>query len=79
MKAFPNPATDVLSITGLNADEAAATVVIMDVAGRVASIVASNGQTTQQLDVATLPQGVYFIELHDNQDQVIGRTRFVKQ
>jgi serine protease len=79
MKAFPNPATDVLSITGLNADVAAATVVIMDVAGRVASIVASNGQTTQQLDVATLPQGVYLIELNDNQDQVIGRTRFVKQ
>jgi len=79
MEAFPIPASDILNIRGLDYDKDAANVVMMDAAGRVVSTVSSNGQITQRLDISNLAQGVYFIELHDTQAQVIGRTPFVKQ
>jgi len=79
MEAFPIPATNILSIRTLNLDKAAANVVIMDASGRVVSTIPSNGQTTQQLEVSQLAEGVYLVELHDKETQIIGRTRFVKQ
>lgn len=79
MEAFPIPATNSLTIKSLNADNAASNILIMDAAGRIVSSISSNTQTTQRLDVSNLAQGIYMIELHNKQAQIVGRTRFVKQ
>lgn len=79
MQVFPVPASDILTIKTLNRNAAATNVVMMDASGRIVSNTPSNGQLTQRLDVISLAQGVYMIELRNNQQQVVGRTRFVKQ
>lgn len=79
MEAFPIPATNILNITGFDSDNVASNVVIIDASGRVASTTPFVGQATQRLDISSLSQGVYLIELHDKQNQIVGRMRFVKQ
>jgi len=79
MEAFPIPALDFLTIKTLDRNISVTNLIMMDASGRIVSSTPSNGQTIQRLDVTNLAQGVYVIELHDNQARVVGRTRFVKQ
>jgi len=79
MEVFPVPTSDILTIRILDSNNAASNISVMDASGRVVSTIVSNGQTAQRLDVSSLSQGIYVIELRDNQRSIIGRARFVKQ
>jgi PKD-like domain/Secretion system C-terminal sorting domain/HYR domain/Putative metal-binding motif len=63
LSAYPNPATDVVTVSfNTKADY---TLNIVDVTGRIVSSVANtaNGSTTEKLDVSQLQSGVYMIVL----------------
>jgi hypothetical protein len=60
---YPNPASDVLSLTGLSGIENAKTV-LYDLQGRIVlSQAFQNPGSTKQLDVSALESGVYFVKV----------------
>ncbi|MCF8464977.1 MAG: S8 family serine peptidase [Flavobacteriales bacterium] len=79
MEVFPVPTADLLNIRMLENNKNESNILLIDASGRVVSSMVANGQTTQQLDVSNLAQGVYVIELLDRQRSIVGRARFVKQ
>ena len=79
MEVFPVPTADILNVRILDNNNAVNNISVMDASGRLVSTIASNGQNAQRLDVSSLSQGIYVIELRNNQRSIIGRARFVKQ
>ena len=73
-KIYPNPATDYLYIE--LADNSVNRVYVYDAAGKLVTGAAVNGKTIK-INTATLPRGLYFLELKG--DKKTASTRFVKQ
>ena len=76
LSVFPNPATSVLNIKWANW-EAQNTIIISDITGREmlrSNVATNNAQTgTQQIDVTTLPAGIYLVKINGS-----GVKKFVK-
>ena len=68
---FPNPAKDIISVKGENISS----VTIMDINGRVVKTV-NNLSLETTIDISTLTQGVYFVEIKNN--NTTKTTRLVK-
>ncbi len=72
---FPNPAQDVLSITVSN-DVKEATVEIFNTNGQAQMRNVLNGN---QLNISELAAGLYFIQISDENGQVISREKLIKK
>ena len=74
LKLFPNPVSSVLNIetTGKSAHDQLS---VMNLSGRVVLTCSTTGTKTQ-LDISSLPGGVYFVRLINNKTVETGK--FVK-
>lgn len=63
LNVFPNPATD--HVTVQTGDRAATSIRLLDITGRVLSETLLNGANTLVLGTATLPAGVYRVQMLD--------------
>lgn len=72
VKAFPNPTSNTLNIV---ANLENATVLVYDLAGRVAAT-ANNFSNNIALDITSLSNGTYFINLLNEQGAIVGKTKF---
>jgi len=73
IRAYPNPATDVLTIENTSG----ATLVISNVEGKIISETTSIG--TESLDVSNFGSGVYFVSVESHENNSITTIRFVKK
>jgi serine protease len=78
LELFPNPASDVLQITLLNANQPANRIAIVDMQGRVVYTKMLDLVSNHKLDISTLSAGVYMVELGNSQGESV-RARFVKK
>ncbi len=78
LEVFPNPASEVLQVTLLNANQPANRIAIVDMQGRVVLTKMLNLVSNHKLDISTLSAGVYMVELGNNQGESV-RARFVKK
>jgi hypothetical protein len=69
---YPNPASDLLYINGLNNESA--TVTIFDVSGK---IVINQSLTNNTIDVSSLPKGIYILRVTTVES--VHTSRFVKK
>jgi len=72
VKAFPNPASSTLNIAAALEN---ATVNVFDLAGRVVAT-ANNFSKNVALDITSLSNGTYFINLMNEQGAIVGKTKF---
>ncbi|MBI5648762.1 MAG: M20/M25/M40 family metallo-hydrolase [Ignavibacteriae bacterium] len=67
LAAYPNPASDLLTITAATPDEQPMTLTLYDALGRTAAAVPprrlDGGLATERLNVSTLPAGMYLLTL----------------
>lgn len=70
---FPNPATDVLTVSGLTGN---ATLTVVDVNGKVI-FTAQENNATAEISLVNVESGVYFITIAS--DKVNGTKRFIKK
>lgn len=63
-RIYPNPSNDILTID-LRADSRIEQIEIVDNAGKLVSLKQINSETSHQLDVSGLPNGLYFIRLRN--------------
>lgn len=76
MKVFPNPTRGELTIENLTS---AAYITITDNQGKQVSVVQTNQENRQQLDVSGLNSGIYFITTQGADGSTIDSARFVKK
>ncbi|MCO6487203.1 MAG: PKD domain-containing protein [Phaeodactylibacter sp.] len=84
VRVFPNPVSDMatLSARGLPAGVRAAELVLYDALGREMlrqGVGVRNGEVLQQLDLASMPSGVYFWVLRAVSGEALGAGRLVKR
>lgn len=72
VKAFPNPTSSILNIA---ANLENSTVNVFDLAGRVVAT-ANNFNKNVALDITSLSNGTYFINLLNEQGAIVGKTKF---
>ncbi len=72
VKAFPNPTASTLNIAAALEN---ATVNVFDLAGRVVAT-ANNFSRNIALDITSLSNGTYFINLMNEQGAIVGKTKF---
>jgi hypothetical protein len=78
LKVFPNPATDVLRIQNPCIDcSGNMQVNITDINGRVVASHSANSRDLLELDIASLPKGMYIIDLHEG-ERMLGVSKFAK-
>ncbi len=75
VKVYPNPASDYLIIE--NPDNELAIARITNAYGQLVKTVSL--QRNQKIEVQDLANGFYFIQFQNEENQVIGTTRFIKQ
>ncbi|MFZ1610038.1 MAG: DUF4331 family protein [Chitinophagales bacterium] len=78
-EVFPNPAKDVLQIT--YAMQGASTARVLDITGKVflqQSFAAYDGIQTVNLNVQSLPSGMYFLEMNNSTNQIINKIVIAK-
>ncbi|MFN2431119.1 MAG: choice-of-anchor L domain-containing protein, partial [Cryomorphaceae bacterium] len=78
LKTFPNPATDAIRIENPCGDCGALQATVIDLNGRVVATHASTSTTSIELSLAGLAGGMYLLELRNDNQQVIGVSKFVK-
>jgi hypothetical protein len=77
---FPNPATDMLTITQLNAAMGAKiSVIITNVSGQLITRETMTWQGSQQLSVANLLPGAYSISIYGGRGEILHTQTFIKQ
>ncbi|MBL7784765.1 MAG: T9SS type A sorting domain-containing protein [Chitinophagales bacterium] len=76
VSVYPNPATDQLYIRHTLFNQNNAKAICYDLLGRT---VASYPLTSQPIDIASLPDGIYFLRLYDANQQAFGSAKFIKQ
>jgi hypothetical protein len=64
--AYPNPVTSVLHITNLDQTQPISRLEIVSLQGRLLLEQNSLDTNTTQVDIATLPQGMYFCKITSN-------------
>ncbi len=77
VKVFPNPVHGILNIAGTDFAEGNATATITDQLGRVVmtrSFTISGGNVNEQIDMQSLPDGLYIVTITDND----GKSALVK-
>lgn len=67
LSIFPNPVTDLLNIRNTDSEISYESVRVMDSSGRTILTETMSGQTDLQLDVSSLPQGTYLVEMTDDE------------
>jgi hypothetical protein len=73
---FPNPANENVTVTFLSAVAGPGTIVISNMLGQMVSTVAVKaeaGNNFKQVDVSTLPAGVYFVQLSVNGNSSVAK------
>ncbi|MCW3124192.1 MAG: hypothetical protein JWQ38_3684 [Flavipsychrobacter sp.] len=68
---FPNPATDVIHINGINA----ASIILCNAVGQVVT----RKEDTDHISVAALPAGVYVARLYNRQGMLVKQEKVLKQ
>jgi hypothetical protein len=63
LNIYPNPATDIVTIDGINANE---TVIITDLSGRIVGRALPLHNGWQTINVSGLPSGVYLVRVGNN-------------
>ncbi|MBW6484085.1 MAG: T9SS type A sorting domain-containing protein [Vicingaceae bacterium] len=76
LKLYPNPATNQLTITGLDAQNTT-TISIIDLTGKTVFYTNLTATPQQQINISQLTNGVYFIKIHTPTDAKV--IKFVKQ
>ena len=80
VRIYPNPANNELAIDVTNISEAKTTLQVTDIVGRVlkSKIIEGGMATTHNsIDISSLPQGVYFLEVLTDNGKIVNK--FVKQ
>jgi len=70
---FPNPATSMITLKGLQGN---ATITLTDINGKIIENVQTN-ENTQNLSVESLPQGMYMVQI--SSPTIVGTKKFVVQ
>jgi len=74
---YPNPANNFIEVKISNADRSRYNISIVDIAGRVIAMPASN---TARIDISSLQSGLYFVRLADiKSGKVMATEKFVKE
>ncbi len=77
VSVFPNPAVDQLIVNMNEASAEVEGVVIRNLMGQIVSTVSVQGQQRLELEVSSLPKGVYVVEFQ-NENSILGVQKFVK-
>jgi len=78
LSATPNPATEVVTLTW-NPAVRVAVIEVVDIQGRVVNTVSNPTTSSVNIDVVSLPAGVYTIRVIDNVNKVTPQTTFIKK
>ena len=81
VSVFPNPASDFMNITFESENKAGYQLVISDVSGKILHLVTgetNEGINEAGLDVSQLPNGIYFMELINNNNRSIHKISIQK-
>jgi len=74
---YPNPANNLITIAGINADQKNCTVSVMDISGReVMEPQELNADGT--LDISSLSPGVYLVQLRNRNGEIFGTQKMIK-
>ena len=77
---FPNPTQDVLSLELLDEQNNECTIIsIFDAASRLVFKTECYNESLIELDVKNFPSGTYFVNINDNDGDLLGVQKFVKQ
>ncbi len=76
--ANPNPATDLLTLSW-NSTLRVAVIEVLDVQGRIVNTISNPTTSSVNIDVVSLPAGVYTIRVIDNVNKVTPQTTFIKK
>ena len=75
--AYPNPASHILNISGSNAMQRVSQIEILSLEGRLLMQQKPANESTPQVDISALPQGMYLSKItNGNQQQTL---KFLKQ